>query len=145
MITLHLFGLRKLTTFPNDSRIYNEWLNKPVGGIPENYTYLVAGSDLAKQVSIGDNITTMIQFDTPKYYNTSTVYVNLTVAGFAELTENGYQLLSGNGGSIFTTPPPTPTSDGYQVRIGSTNRLQKRHNDYRLGQYIQEALEYHFR
>ena len=107
------FWSPQMTTFPNDSRIYNEWLNKPVGGIPENYTYLVAGSDLAKRVSIGDNITTMIQFPTPKYYNTSTVYVNLTVAGFAELTENGYQLLSGNGGSVYYFTP-TPTN-GYGV------------------------------
>ncbi len=54
----------QIATFPNDSRIYDEWLNKPVGGIPENYTYLIAGTDLAKKVSIGDNITTMITFPT---------------------------------------------------------------------------------
>jgi ABC-type lipoprotein release transport system permease subunit len=91
----------QITTFPNNSRIYDEWLNKPVDGIPENYTYLIAGTDLAKKVSVGDNITTMITFQQPKYYNQSTVYINLTVAGFAELTDNGYQLLSGyNGGGI---------------------------------------------
>ena len=65
-----------------------------LGGIPENYTYLIAGTQLAKTISIGDNITTMISFPTPKYYNTSTVYVNLTVAGFAELTDTGYSLLT---------------------------------------------------
>ena len=113
----------QMAAFPNDSRIYNEWLNKPVGGIPENYTYLVAGSDLAKQVAIGDNITTMIQFPTPKYYNTSTVYVNLTVAGFAELTDNGYQLLSGNGGSniIYYAPPPMSTTGGSSYQFSSSN------------------------
>ena len=117
------FWSPQMAAFPIDSRIYDEWLNKPVGGIPDNYTYLIAGTDLAKQVSVGDNITTMIQFNTPKYYNTSTVYVNLTVAGFAELTDNGYQLLSGNGGSniIYYSPPPISTSGGTSVRISSPN------------------------
>jgi hypothetical protein len=47
-------------------------------------------------VSIGENITTMISFQTPKYYNATTYYVNLTVAGVARLTDEGYALLSGN-------------------------------------------------
>ncbi len=100
------FWTPQITSFPNDSRIYNEWLNKPVDGIPENYTYLAAGSNLAKQVSVGDNITTLITFPTPKYYNISTVYVNLTVAGFAELTDNGYQFLSGYGGGLISSYSP---------------------------------------
>jgi len=104
----------QMACFPNTSRIYDEWLNKPFGGIAENQTYLIAGTDLAKRVAVGDNITTMIQFPTPKYYNTTTIYLNLTVAGFAELTDNGYALVSGNsfgvisfassrGGQIFTS------------------------------------------
>jgi ABC-type antimicrobial peptide transport system permease subunit len=92
--TSHIYS--QMACFPDDSRIYDEWINKPVGGIPENYTYLIAGSQLAQRVSIGDNITTMITFPQPKYYNESTVYVNLTVAGFAELTDNGYAYVSGN-------------------------------------------------
>ena len=96
----------QIASFPNDSRIYDEWLNKPVDGIPENYTYLIAGTNLAKQVSVGDNITTLITFPTPKYYNISTVYVNLTVAGFAELTDNGYGFLSGYGGGIISSYTP---------------------------------------
>jgi ABC-type lipoprotein release transport system permease subunit len=83
-------------SFPNSSRIYDEWLNKPPGGITTNYTYILEGSNLAKKVSIGDNITTMISFQTPKYYNATTYYVNLTVAGVARLTDEGYALLSGN-------------------------------------------------
>ena len=86
----------QMASFPNTSRIYDEWLNKPVGGIPENYTYIIAGSDLASKVAIGDNITTMIQFYTPKYYNTTTIYVNLTVAGFAQLTDKGNALVTGS-------------------------------------------------
>ena len=41
-------------------------VKQTVGGIPENYTYLIAGTDLAKQVSVGDNITTMIHFSNPQ-------------------------------------------------------------------------------
>jgi ABC-type lipoprotein release transport system permease subunit len=104
----------QIVTFPIDSRINNEWLNKPLEDIPENYTYLIAGSDLAKQVSIGDNITTMISFPQPNYWNQTTLYVNLTVAGFAQLTNNGYQLLSGNSGGIIvpTSPNRGPIYDG---------------------------------
>src|SRR4030042_5835198 len=34
----------QMTSFPNTSRIYSEWENKPFGGIPANYTYIMAGS-----------------------------------------------------------------------------------------------------
>jgi ABC-type lipoprotein release transport system permease subunit len=101
----------QMASFPNTSRIYNEWINKPLDGIAENQTYLIAGTDLANKLAIGDNITTIIQFPTPKYYNTTTIYVNLTVAGFAELTDNGYALVSGN--SYFT--PVYTTSYGGNI------------------------------
>ena len=83
-----------MTCFPNTSRIYGEWENKPFGGIPRKLHLLIAGSSACTKAPFGDNITTMIQFPTPKYYNTSTIYVNLTVAGFANLTDTGYSLLS---------------------------------------------------
>jgi ABC-type antimicrobial peptide transport system permease subunit len=110
----------QIASFPSTSRIYDEWLNKPTDGIPENYTYLIAGTELAKQVSIGDNITTMIQFPQPKYYNTSTVYVNLTVAGFAELTDNGYQFLSGYGGGYIVPVSPSGFGSSSYVPSPST-------------------------
>jgi ABC-type lipoprotein release transport system permease subunit len=87
-------------SFPNSSRINDEWLNKPLDGIPTNYTYIVAGSNLAQKLKVGDNITMMVSFDTPKYYNTTSFYVNLTVAGFAELTDKGYSFLTNNNGGI---------------------------------------------
>jgi len=90
--SINYFGF---VSFPNGSRIYDEWLNKPPGGIPANYTYILEGSNLEKKVNIGDNITTMISFQTPKYYNATTFYVNLTVAGVARLTDEGYALMSG--------------------------------------------------
>jgi ABC-type antimicrobial peptide transport system permease subunit len=92
----------QLTCFPNASRIYDEWENKPVGGIPENYTYLIAGTNLANRVKVGDNITVAVDFPTPKYYNTTTMMVNLTVAGFAILTNEGYSFVQNSGGGIYT-------------------------------------------
>ncbi len=87
----------QIASFPNNnSRIFDEWINRPSDGIPTNYTYVLKGSDLAKNVKVGDNITTMLTFDTPKYYNQTIIYVNLTVAGEIELTDKGYALLSGN-------------------------------------------------
>ncbi|MCW4003228.1 MAG: FtsX-like permease family protein [Candidatus Bathyarchaeota archaeon] len=96
----------QMYSFPNTSTIYDEWINKPAS-IPENYTYVIAETELAKNVAVGDNITTVIRFPTPKYYNTSQVYVNLTVAGFATLTDKGYRLLSGYGGGYFVYATPT--------------------------------------
>jgi ABC-type lipoprotein release transport system permease subunit len=91
-----------MASMPNSSRIYDEWVNKPADGIKENETYLIAGTTLAEKVAIGDNISTVIDFPTPKYYNKTTVCLNLTVAGFADLTDTGYALISGY--SFFISP-----------------------------------------
>jgi ABC-type lipoprotein release transport system permease subunit len=91
-----------MASMPNSSRIYDEWLNKPVDGIKENETYLIAGTTLAEKVAIGDNISTVIDFPTPKYDNSTTFCLNLTVAGFADLTDTGYSLISGS--SFFISP-----------------------------------------
>jgi ABC-type lipoprotein release transport system permease subunit len=85
-----------ISSMPNSSRIYDEWVNKPEEGIKENETYVVADSPIAKKLAVGDNISTVLNFPTPKYDNTTTVYINLTVAGFADLTDTGYSLMSGN-------------------------------------------------
>ena len=85
-----------IVSFPNNSRIYDEWLNKPVDRMPENYTYIIAGTQLANRTTIGDLITTQMTFYQPKYGNYSTFDVNFTVAGFAELTDDGYAYCSGN-------------------------------------------------
>jgi len=118
-----------MASMPNSSRIYDEWRNKPVDGIKENETYLVAGSPLAKKVAIGDNISTIIEFPTPKWDNRTTVSLNLTVAGFADLTDTGYSLISGN---TFYISPLTPTDvrQGYDYRwdlliISWENTLEK--------------------
>ena len=126
----------QMTSFPSTSRIYSEWENKPFGGIPENYTYILAGSSLAQKLHVGDNITTMINFPTPKYWNTSSVYVNLTVAGFAELTDKGYSFLTNNNGGIIyysgsgIAPPPIfgGSSSGYRsdmLIVSWENTLEK--------------------
>jgi ABC-type antimicrobial peptide transport system permease subunit len=86
----------QMACMPNSSRIYDEWVNKPADGIKENETYLIASTPLAKKVAVGDNISTAIDFPTPKFDNKTTVFLNLTVAGFADLTDTGYQLISGN-------------------------------------------------
>ncbi len=107
----------QMAAFPDDSRIYGEWTNKPIGDIPENYTYLVTGSQLAQRVSIGDNLTTMFTFPQPKYYNQSTFYVNLTVAGFAELTDNGYAYVSGNNFIVFDSSAWSNPYSGYRADL----------------------------
>ena len=90
-----------IVSFPKASRIYDEWLNEPVDGIPENATYVLADTELAKRVSIGDNITVKFDFFQPKYWNSSSFDVNLTVAGFALLTDEGYAYSSGNNYVVY--------------------------------------------
>jgi ABC-type antimicrobial peptide transport system permease subunit len=83
-------------SFPRSSPIYDEWTDKPAGEIPANSTYIVAGSDLASRVKVGDNITAQFTFQAPKYYNSSIIAVNLTVAGYATLTDKGWAQVQGS-------------------------------------------------
>jgi ABC-type antimicrobial peptide transport system permease subunit len=91
----------QMASFPNSSRIYDEWLNKPIEGIPENATYILAGTELANKLSIGDNITVKIDFLQPKYWNYTSFDVNFTVAGFAALTDEGYVYSTGEVYAIY--------------------------------------------
>jgi ABC-type lipoprotein release transport system permease subunit len=58
--------------------------------------YVLAGTDLAKKVSVNDTLTVQLDFFHPKYWNTSSFVVDLKVAGFAELTDKGYMYSSGD-------------------------------------------------
>ena len=96
----------QIVCFPESSPIYNDWTNKPAY-IGANQTYLIAGTPLAAHASIGDNITTEMMFPTPKQNNWTTIYINFTVAGFADVTSAGYQLMSGNNYLISPFSPPS--------------------------------------
>jgi hypothetical protein len=119
----------QMYSFPNSSSIYTELLNKPTSDLGENETWILKNSPLTANISIGDNITTGIQFPTPKYDNVTTVYMNLTVTGFIKLTDKGYELISGNS---FYIPPfsPAGSKQVYNVQsdlmiVSWENTLQK--------------------
>ncbi|MDR2203973.1 MAG: FtsX-like permease family protein [Nitrososphaerota archaeon] len=80
----------QMVSFPNSSRVYDEWLNKPVDGIPKNVVYIVPGTQLAGKVAVNDTIVVRIDFPQPKYGNSTSFDANFTVAGFANLTDVGY-------------------------------------------------------
>jgi ABC-type antimicrobial peptide transport system permease subunit len=86
----------QMTSFPKTSRIYDEWLNKPQNGIPENSVYVVVGTELENKISIGDVIDVNVTFPQPKYGRETKYTINLTVAGFVELTDDGYAFITGN-------------------------------------------------
>jgi hypothetical protein len=90
---------------PNSSSVYNGWDNKPSGGIGENETYVLLDTNLADELSVNDTLVTSLDFPTPKFDNTTTVYLNLTVAGFANLNDDAYSIATGN---TFYRPPFTP-------------------------------------
>ncbi len=84
-----------IVVFPDSELINNEWINKPDGEIGENQTYIIVGNFFKDRVEIGDNISTSMSFPMPKYYNSTYIPINLTVAGYADLTDKGYAYLSG--------------------------------------------------
>ena len=81
---------------PASSRVYGGWLNKPSEGVGENETYVLENTPLAEIIEVNDTIQTAIQFTSPKLGNSTTVYLNLTVKGFADLDDEAYAIASGN-------------------------------------------------
>jgi ABC-type antimicrobial peptide transport system permease subunit len=98
----------QITGVPSNSRVYEGWLNKPSEGLGENETYVLENTALAKKIKINDTIQTAIQFSTPKLGNTTTVYLNLTVKGFANLDDEAYSIASGNRYYISPLIPAGP-------------------------------------
>lgn len=93
---------------PNNSRIWDGWQNKPLDGIGENETYILADTNLADRININDTLMLAIEFPTPKYDNRTTVQLNVTVAGFAQLTYEAYSIATGNTFYISPLEPSIP-------------------------------------
>src|SRR3990170_6766046 len=106
----------QITGVSNSSRVYEGWLNKPSEGLGENETYVLENSALAETVKINDTIQTALQFSTPKIGNTTTVYLNLMVRGFAQLTDEAFSIASG---SSFYVTPFTPSIPGQMFNYRS--------------------------
>ncbi len=104
----------QIACFPETSPIYDQWTNNP-GYIGVNQTYVLAGTQLASHVSVGDNITTEMMFPSPKQDSWVTIMINFTVAGFADLTDTGYSLVSGVNFGPTPYIPPTNVQT-YQYR-----------------------------
>lgn len=99
---------------PNSSRIYDGWENRPLDGIGENETYVLAGTDIADKVAVNDTIAMALEFPTPKYDNLTTIQMNLTVAGFAQLSDEAYSFVTGN---TFYISPFTPSDARQEFHI----------------------------
>jgi ABC-type antimicrobial peptide transport system permease subunit len=95
---------------PNSSSLYAGLLNKPPEGIGENETYILEGTSLAEKVKVGDIIQTSLQFWTPRLGNRTDFPLNLTVAGFVQLDDETYSLVSGN--TFYDVSPVRITSSG---------------------------------
>jgi ABC-type lipoprotein release transport system permease subunit len=93
---------------PTSLRVYDGWENRPLGGIGENETYVLAGTDLADKVAFNDTIAMALEFPTPKYDNTTTIQMNLTVAGFVDLSNEAYSIATGNSYYISPFTPEDP-------------------------------------
>jgi hypothetical protein len=105
---------------PNSSSLYDGWVNEPPEGLGENETYVLEGTPLADRVKVGDVIQTSLQFATPNLGNITDVNLNLTVAGFAKLTDEVYSQVSGNSfyvSPIVVTPSFPGQSFGYRADL----------------------------
>ena len=93
---------------PNSSSVYDGWENKPSGGIGENETYVLLDTSLADELSLNDTLVMSLDFPTPKYDNITQVPLNLTVAGFANLSDDAYSIATGNTFSRSPFAPNVP-------------------------------------
>ena len=86
----------QFASLPNSTTLYDDMIGIPEDGIGENETYVLKNSPLADELEVGDFIQTGFQFRSNKYENVTTLYVNMTVAGFVELPDEAYSKVSGN-------------------------------------------------
>lgn len=98
---------------PNSSSVYDGWENRPLEGIGENETYVLTDTDIADKVAVNDTIAMALDFPTPKYYNVTTIQMNLTVAGFANLNNDAYSIATGNSFYISPFAPSDPRQEFY--------------------------------
>jgi ABC-type lipoprotein release transport system permease subunit len=101
----------QLIFLPNSSRVYDGWENRTINGIGENETYVLADTSLADELAVNDTLMMALEFPTPKYDNRTIVYLNLTVAGFAQHTNEAYTIATGYSFYI----PPYVVEDPRQV------------------------------
>ena len=88
-------GYVQSASLPSSSRAYDGWMNKPSEGLGENETYIVEGSYPEANLKVGDVIQTSFTFYAPKLANRTTIYLNLTVKGFAQLNDEAYSIATG--------------------------------------------------
>jgi len=93
---------------PKSSRVYDGWQNRPLDGIGENETYVLAETSLADKLAFNDTLAMALEFPTPKYDNVTIIYMNLTVAGFAQLANEAYSVATGIGYYISPFAPEDP-------------------------------------
>jgi ABC-type antimicrobial peptide transport system permease subunit len=129
--TIVPIGYFQFAGLPSSSRVYDGWSNKPAEELGENETYILKGSwsALGENIGVGDEIQTSLTFYAPKLANSTTLDLNLTVRGFAELSDEAYSVASGQ---TFYVVPFSPTIPGQQFNykqdlliISYNNTIQK--------------------
>ena len=98
----------QLVYLPDSSRVYDGWENRPLDGMGENETYVLEETDLADRLAFNDTLAFALEFPTPKFDNMTTVQMNLTVAGFAKLTNEAYSVATGDTYFILPFTPQDP-------------------------------------
>ncbi|HEX9262106.1 MAG TPA: hypothetical protein VF893_06215, partial [Candidatus Bathyarchaeia archaeon] len=101
-------GYLHFASLPNSSRVYDGWTRAPTEELGENETYILEGSTFAQNTKIGDVIQTGFTFNAPKMANSTTVYMNLTVKGFAQLSDEAYSVASGMNFYVSPFSPVDP-------------------------------------
>ncbi len=82
-----------------NSRVYDGWSNKPAGGLAANETYISRNANFrygSSEVNVGDVVQMNFTMFNSQNGSTTILPLNLTVAGYAELDDGAYSIVSGS-------------------------------------------------
>ncbi len=89
-----------LVGISDNSRVYDDWLNKPSEGLGENETYITENENVqfgTSQLKVGDVVSINFTIFNPETRAVTLLPLNLTVKGFAQLDDEAYNIATGYG------------------------------------------------
>ncbi|MGB9714729.1 MAG: FtsX-like permease family protein [Candidatus Bathyarchaeales archaeon] len=113
-----------IVAIQNQSQVYDGWINKPQEEIGENETYIPQDTFLASRVETNDVI--LVNFSS-RYSEQTSISLNLTVKGFADLDSKAYAIASGYQQWIMPFPVVVkPPKGGVEFLLISFEKTMKK-------------------
>ncbi len=96
-----------------NSRVYDGWSNKPADGLAANETYIARNANFrygSSEVNVGDVVQMNFTMFNSQNGSITILPLNLTVAGYADLDDGAYSIVSGS--TSYISPPIGGGSSG---------------------------------